>query len=116
VKAQRPADAAKLLETRVIENPKDPNSRLHLASLYDGACSHEKMTATLQAMLGNPRDFPHAYMRVGDFYGSLQDWDQALREFPSRSPGRPQREVRLHEENHQSAGARKRRPGVAGAA
>jgi tetratricopeptide (TPR) repeat protein len=89
VKAQHPAEAAKLLETRVIENPKDANARLRLASLYAGAGSPEKMTATLQAMLHNPADFPHAHMQVGDFYVGLQDWDQALREFQAGAQAAP---------------------------
>lgn len=78
---KRLADAEKLLETRVGNNPKDPAAILQLAVFYYGAGRREQMTATLQRLIDRKQEFPDAHMQVGDFYSKLQDWDAAIREY-----------------------------------
>ncbi len=48
--------------TRVIENPKDVDSRLRLANFYASTQRREQMTAVLRRMLDDPQDFPRAHL------------------------------------------------------
>lgn len=89
VRAHRPDDAEKLLARGVKENPTDANSRLRLANFYVRTERREKMTETLRGMLDNPKDFPQAHMQVGDFYSSLQEWDEAIREYQAGGKADP---------------------------
>lgn len=93
IKANRPADAQKLLEIRVSENPKDANSRLRLASFYASTGRRDQMTATLRRMLDNPQDFPGAHEQVGDFYSGLQEWDEAIREYQAGAKANPKEQT-----------------------
>ncbi len=48
---------------------------------YAAAGKREQMTATLQRVLDDPKTFPDARLKVGDFYGDLHDWPEALRQY-----------------------------------
>jgi tetratricopeptide (TPR) repeat protein len=77
----RPADAENILRTKVNNNPTDIDDALELATFYAAAGKRDQMTATLQRVLDDRKTFPDARLRVGDFYGDLHDWPEALRQY-----------------------------------
>lgn len=79
--AKRPADAEKILQARVNNNPADAEGIFHLASFYASSSHETEMRAALQRMLGDRKDFPQAELGVGNFYASLRRWDDALTEY-----------------------------------
>lgn len=76
--AKRPAEAEKILQLRVSNNPADAAGALRLAAYYASASRETEMRAALQKMLDRPKDFPQARLEVGDFYARLRRWDDAL--------------------------------------
>jgi len=89
----RLADAERLLETRISNNPKDPAALLQLAVFYSGTGRRPEMTATLQRVIDRPRDFPEARLQVGDFYSKLQEWDEAIRQYEAGAKEDSKREI-----------------------
>src|SRR5580704_1945319 len=85
----RPADAENILRAKVNNNPSNLNDVLELAMFYAGASKRDQMTATLQRMLNDPKTFPDARLRVGDFYGVLHDWPEALRQYQEGANANP---------------------------
>ncbi|HKD06394.1 MAG TPA: tetratricopeptide repeat protein [Bryobacteraceae bacterium] len=79
--ARRPKDAEDVLKLRIARNPSQISYAIELASFYALTAKRPEMTATLERLTGDPKDFPDARMRVGDFYASIQDWPNALREY-----------------------------------
>jgi tetratricopeptide (TPR) repeat protein len=77
----RPVDAENILRTKVKNNPSNINDALELAMFYAAANKRDQMTATLQRVLNDPKTFPDARLKVGDFYGVLHDWPEALRQY-----------------------------------
>jgi tetratricopeptide (TPR) repeat protein len=77
----RPADAENILRAKMNNNPSNINDALELAMFYASASKRDQMTATLQRLLSDPKTFPDARLKVGDFYGLLHDWPEALRQY-----------------------------------
>ena len=75
----RLSDAENILRTKAANNPGNISAALELAMSYASGGQREQMTATLQRVLDDPKTFPDARLRVGDFYGALHDWPEALR-------------------------------------
>jgi tetratricopeptide (TPR) repeat protein len=85
----RPADAENILRAKVNNNPSNLNDVLELAMFYAGASKRDQMTATLQRVLSDPKTFPDARLKVGDFYGVLHDWPEALRQYQEGANANP---------------------------
>lgn len=81
--AGRTADAENIAKLKVANNPKEIGYRIELAAHYARAKNPIAMQATLQALLDDPKDFPDAQVRVGDFFLSQKDYTQALRYYES---------------------------------
>ena len=79
--AGRTADAEKILQTRWANNPTDAVSGLQLAAFYATASREADMKSVLQRMLDNPKAFPQARLQVGDLYGQMQRWNDALQQY-----------------------------------
>ncbi|HEV3333491.1 MAG TPA: tetratricopeptide repeat protein [Bryobacteraceae bacterium] len=79
--SKRVADAQKLLNTKVNNNPGDKNAVLQLAQYYLGQQKTTEWTATLNKLLDNPKAFPDARAEVGDFYAALKNWDEASKQY-----------------------------------
>jgi tetratricopeptide (TPR) repeat protein len=76
--ANRPADAENILRAKVNNNPDSADFALQLARHYNRTRNSAEMTGTLQRLLNDPRDFPQARLRVGDFYLELRDYPDAI--------------------------------------
>jgi len=76
--AKQPAEAENVLKAKVANNSKNADYVLELAQYYYRERRPEDMKATLQRLLGDPKDFPQAQLWVGDFYLGLRDYDQAI--------------------------------------
>jgi tetratricopeptide (TPR) repeat protein len=85
----RPADAENILRAKVNNNPSNLNDVLELAMFYAGASKRDQMTATLQRILNDTKTFPDARLKVGDFYGVLHDWPEALRQYQEGANANP---------------------------
>ena len=79
--ANRVADAEKLLNTKVANNPGNKVDVLQLARHYAGLQKSAEWTATLKKLLDDPKAFPTAHADVGDLYASRKEWDQALEQY-----------------------------------
>jgi tetratricopeptide (TPR) repeat protein len=76
-----PAQAEAVSKLRIDNNPQDTMSYFQLALHYHRVGRRGDMTATLQQILDKPKDFPQRYLRVGEFYATLPERDEALRYF-----------------------------------
>ena len=85
----RPADAEGILRAKVNNNPNNINDAIELAMFYAAAGKRDQMIATLQHILDNPKTFPDARLKVGDFYGELHDWPEALRQYQEGANNNP---------------------------
>jgi tetratricopeptide (TPR) repeat protein len=56
---------------------------------YAGASKRDQMTDTLQRVLSDPKTFPDARLKIGDFYGVLHDWPEALRQYQEGANANP---------------------------
>ncbi len=81
VKANRIADAERLLESQVTALPKDLGPRLALAMLYRESGRREDMVKTLENIRRDRALFPRAPGLAGDFYASVGEWEEALRQY-----------------------------------
>jgi len=79
--ARRPQDAEDVLKLKVARNPSQISYAIELASFYALSGRRPQMTATLESLTGDPKSHPDARLRVGDFYASIQDWPNAIREY-----------------------------------
>jgi len=89
----RPIDAESVLRKKASNNPDDINDALELAMFYAAAGKREQMTATLQRILDDPKTFPDARLRVGDFYCALHDWPEALRQYEEGAKADPKAKI-----------------------
>jgi tetratricopeptide (TPR) repeat protein len=79
--AGRTGDAEKILQTKRANNPNDAASSLQLAAFYASASREAEMKSVLQQMIDNPKVFPQARLQVGDLYGQMQRWNDALQQY-----------------------------------
>ena len=89
----RPIDAESILRKKASNNPDNINDALELAMFYAAAGKRDQMTATLQRVLDDPKRFPDARLRVGDFYGALHDWPEALRQYEEGAKTDPKAKI-----------------------
>jgi tetratricopeptide (TPR) repeat protein len=76
--AKRLPDAENILKLKVANNPTDAGSVLELAAFYAAAARESGMQEVVQRMVDDPKTFPDARIEVGDLYGRLQRWDDAV--------------------------------------
>jgi tetratricopeptide (TPR) repeat protein len=93
VSARRMPDAEKILKLRASNNPSDAGASLELAAFYAAASREADMKAAVGRMVDDPKTFPDARMQVGDLYGKLQRWDDALREYDEGAKANPKQKV-----------------------
>jgi predicted Zn-dependent protease len=74
----RAADAEKILEQKVENNPNSATARLQLAAHYVRLKQRPEMARALKPMLDRPKEFPNGQLQVGDFYSSIGDGQEAL--------------------------------------
>ena len=74
----RPAEAEAILKAKVNNNPKDADAVVQLARHFNKVQKPEEMKSTLNRLLDNPKDFPDARLRVGDFYMSQGNFPEAI--------------------------------------
>jgi len=89
----RLVDAETILRSKVANNPGNSNDALELAMFYATAGKRDQMTATLQRVLDDPKTFPDAHLKVGDFYGALHDWPEALRQYQQGADTNPKEKI-----------------------
>jgi tetratricopeptide (TPR) repeat protein len=76
----RREQAERILKAKIAAEPKEAAWYQELASHYARVGKTAEMNATLQHMLDNPKDFPQAHFRVGEFYAGIGNVDEALRQ------------------------------------
>lgn len=75
------ADAEQLLKTAAANNPKQMSFLLSLANHYSALKRHDDMVAVLNQIKSHAKDFPRAYLVVGDFYFRNSDMAEALKQY-----------------------------------
>jgi tetratricopeptide (TPR) repeat protein len=93
VSTSRPADAENILKTKIANNPTEAAYLLQLARHYASARNSAEMNSTLQRLLNNPKGLSEVRLQVGDFYGSIGQWDQALQQFEEGARGNPKEKL-----------------------
>jgi tetratricopeptide (TPR) repeat protein len=89
-KANRIAEAEDVLKTKVNNNPKQADYILQLAFHYYRLHKPAEMSATLSRLLDDPKDFPDAQLRVGDFYLTIRNFPEAIRYYQEAARSHPQ--------------------------
>ncbi len=74
----RPQQAEELLKSKARNNPDNLTVALELANHYLNVKKPDDMTATLQRLLDDPKKFPDAPMRIGDFFAGKSDFQRAI--------------------------------------
>jgi tetratricopeptide (TPR) repeat protein len=82
-------DAENILRTKLKNNPLEINDAVELAMFYAAAGKRDQMTATLLRVLDDPKTFPDARLKVGDFYSALHDWPEAVRLYQEGAASNP---------------------------
>ncbi len=77
----KPNDAEQVLKLAFQNNPKQYGYLTMLAMHYFIQKRRDNMIAVLQQIKSHARDFPQAYLVVGDFYLRLGDGDSAIKEY-----------------------------------
>ena len=77
----RLADAEAILKTKVSRNPKESQYRIELARHYARVRKQQEMKDTLNQLVANAKDFPHAHLDVGDFYADSRNWTEARSQY-----------------------------------
>ena len=78
---KRPVDAEQVLKLAFQNNPKDYDYLVLLARHYATQHKTNEMLAALQQIKSAAKDYPQAYMTVGDFYLQFGDGDAAIKEY-----------------------------------
>ena len=79
--AKRVTDAENVLKLKVVNNPSEAGPLLELAAFYASASREADMKGVVQRMVDASGTFPDARLQVGDLYGRLQRWDDALHQY-----------------------------------
>ncbi|MGB6943002.1 MAG: tetratricopeptide repeat protein [Bryobacteraceae bacterium] len=79
--AHRVEDAENILKRKVDANPKDNSYLLQLAAFYAQAHRKPDMDRTMQSFLSNPAADSQVRLEAGDFYESVGDLADALRQY-----------------------------------
>jgi predicted Zn-dependent protease len=77
----RMGDAEAILKRKVAKNPKNGLYRIELARFYNRAGRNAEAREILDIMAGDLKNFPQAYVDVGDYYMESRNWDEARRAF-----------------------------------
>jgi tetratricopeptide (TPR) repeat protein len=85
----RLADAENILKAKVNNNPHEIRYAMQLAMFYATQSRRDQMIATLERVLNDQKTFPGAHLAVGDFYASLHEWPEALREYEAGAKSNP---------------------------
>lgn len=80
-RTSRPAEAEGILKLKAANLPKQSYPWIQLAGFYARAGRREEMQAALQRLTSNPKDYPDAFRRVGDFYLGMREFDAAIRHY-----------------------------------
>ncbi len=81
IKQNRIDDAEKILIQKTESNPKNAQFQLQLAGHYLGAKRRPQMEEVLKRMMANTKDYPEAYMMVGDLFYRIREWDRSSQVF-----------------------------------
>ena len=79
--AGRTAEGEAILKSQIAANPKGSFYRIQLAQHYTGIGKTQEASQTLDQLLGNLKDFPGAYLDVGDFYADNRNWAEARKQY-----------------------------------
>ncbi len=85
----RASDAENILKQKVSNNPRDLDDVLQLARHYAAMQKFTAMNEVLQLLLSHPKDFQNTWLRVGDFYASAGQWEQASSLFEDGARANP---------------------------
>jgi tetratricopeptide (TPR) repeat protein len=81
VRNNHPELGEELLKKKIANNPSQGNYVLQLAFHYYMTNRKPEMTATLERLNSNPKQFPDHHMQAGDFYERIRDFDSALQQY-----------------------------------
>lgn len=78
---KRSADAERLMNSAIANNPKNFTFRTLLASYYFTHRDPANMARVLDDMKAHAKEFPEAYLTAGDFYARIGDLNAALQQY-----------------------------------
>ncbi|MDQ6701542.1 MAG: tetratricopeptide repeat protein [Acidobacteriota bacterium] len=76
----RNADAEKILQKEIANNPKDYGAKTDLATFYSATGNRAAMAKILDDLKANAKEFPAAYLTAADFYFRNGDGDEATKQ------------------------------------
>jgi tetratricopeptide (TPR) repeat protein len=86
-------EAEDVLKLAVQNNPTEYGYLTLLASHYYAARRRDDMVKVLDQIKAHAKDFPNAYMTVGDFYNRLGDSEEAVRQYKAGVEADPKRKA-----------------------
>ncbi len=93
--ANRVADAENIAKLKVANNPKRASYIVQLAGHYARTQKPTEEREALQRLLDDPKDFPDAQLRIGDFYLAEKDYPEAIRHYEAAERNNPKDKVGL---------------------
>jgi len=70
-------EAEKVMILKTQNNPKNAQYQIQLASHYLATKRRPEMEAIVQKMIANTKDFPEAYLLVGNLFTRIREWERA---------------------------------------
>jgi tetratricopeptide (TPR) repeat protein len=74
-------EAEQVLKNGAASNPKQVNFLVTLAGFYSSLKRHDEMVGVLNQIKSHAKDFPRAYLVVGDFYFRNTDLNEAIKQY-----------------------------------
>jgi len=93
--ANRVADAENIAKLKVANNPTRAGYIVQLAGHYARVHKPAEEKAALQKLLDDPKNFPDALLRIGDFYLAEKDYPEAIRSYQAAEQTNPKDKVGL---------------------
>ncbi len=81
LRTRRPALAEEILQKKIASNPREGACMMQLAFHYYMTGRRADMQAALNRLTSQPGAFPDARLQVGDFFGRIREFDQALAQY-----------------------------------
>src|SRR5262249_489293 len=94
ISTNRRADAENILKTKIANNPSESAYLLQLARHYASVQNSAEMSSTLHRLLmNNPKGLSQVGLQVGEFYGGIGKWEQALQQFEEGARENPKEKL-----------------------
>jgi tetratricopeptide (TPR) repeat protein len=89
ISTNRPTDAERILKLKAANNPGNISNVLQLAEYYTRTNRTADAKQVLEQIVNSPSHFPRGRLDVGEFYGRIGNWPEAMHQFEEGQRANP---------------------------